>query len=490
MEVSLTTEKPLVSTSDTFVAFDFEGASNICKYFEGRLEAQVKEVVSSGDFLGKDGQVSLVYAEKPRRLLLIGLGKKEKFHLNKVRVASALAVNYARQIGVEELSFPVFGKYLGLSESDIVSAIAEASILASHKFDWYKSEKIPVKLQRVKICVGKEDALMSKALKYSVIVAGNVCKARNIVNTPASIAVPKYVADMAVEHCRKLKLKCKVLGKKELEKMGANGILAVNSGSENEPRMVVIEYSPKNAKKTYALVGKGITFDSGGLDIKPAPSMETMKQDMSGSAAVLYAVLSAAELQLPVRVVAIMALTENSIGPNAYKPGDIIKTMSGKTVEVLNTDAEGRIILSDAIHYAKSFKPDYIIDVATLTGACFIALGSEASGLIGNNAELIKKIKDAAERTFERAWELPFYEEYDNYIKSDFADIKNVTSNQPSGGGALTAARFLARFAEGSKWAHLDIAGTAWSDADVGFNPRGATGVGVRLLTMVLSSDE
>ncbi len=498
IEVTLTDKQPLDSTNDTVVAFDFEGSPYVAKYFEKsqKLSGQVKDLISSGDFQGKDGQVSIIYtvgSAKPKRVMLVGLGAKDKFHLNKVRLAAAQAVNYSRQIGVEEIVFPVFGKHLGIAEQDIVAAIAEASIMAEHKFDVYKSEKQPVKLKRVKIAAGKPDGSLQKAVNYAVTVANNCCKARDLINTPASVATPKYIAEKAAELCKAQKeLQCTVMDKKELQKMGANGILAVSSGSENEPRMVVIEYTPKNAKKTYALVGKGITFDSGGLDIKPAASMETMKLDMSGAAAVLFTALSAAELKLPVKVIGIMALAENMPGAKAYKPGDIIRTMSGKTIEVLNTDAEGRVVLSDALHYAKSYKPDFIVDIATLTGACVVALGSEASGIVGNDAALLQKIKAAGDKTFERAWELPFYPEYQEYIKSDFADLKNVTSNQPSavsGGGAVTAARFLANFVEGFKWAHIDIAGTAWSETDSGYKPKGATGVGVRLMTWMLRSE-
>ncbi|MBI2142175.1 leucyl aminopeptidase, partial [Candidatus Woesearchaeota archaeon] len=429
VDISLTDKQPLDSTSDTIVAFDFEGTPYVVKHFEksAKLGEQVNALISSGDFQGRDGQISVVYtfgAAKPKRALLVGLGKKDAFHLNKVRIAAAQAVNYSRQIGVEELAFPVFGKYLGLSEQDIVMAIIESAIMAEHKFDVYKSEKQPVKLKRVKIAAGKPDGNLQAAAGYAVTVAENCCKARDLINTPASVATPEYVADKAAELCKAQKeLKCAVYGKKELQKIKAEGILAVAAGSGNEPRMVVIEYAPKNAKKAYALVGKGITFDSGGLDIKPAASMETMKLDMSGAAAVLFTVLSAAELKLPVKVIGIMALAENMPGSNAYKPGDIIRTMSGKTIEVLNTDAEGRVVLSDALHYAKSYKPDFIVDIATLTGACVVALGSEASGIVGNDAELLQKIKAAGDRTFERAWELPFYEEYQEYIKSDFADL-------------------------------------------------------------------
>ncbi|MBI2134159.1 leucyl aminopeptidase [Candidatus Woesearchaeota archaeon] len=490
MEVKLSFEKPLSSTSDTLVLFDFEGTPGMSGMLDGKLDSQLGEVSSSGDFQGKEGQICLIYTYgKPKRVMLVGLGKKEKFHLNRIRIAAAQAVNYSRGIGIVELSFSVTPRQVVFSESEIVSSLAEASILAFNKYDLYKSEKPQVKLATVKICCQKDEDSVRNALSFSSIVAKNVCSCRDLINTPGTISVPAYISGLALELCRKMKLKCTVLDKKALQKMGANAILAVGSASENEPRLVAIEYNPENAKVAYALVGKGITFDSGGLDLKSAAAMESMKHDMSGAAAVLFTLLSVAELKLPVRVIGVLALTENAIGPNAYKPGDIIKTMSGKTVEVLNTDAEGRIILSDALHYSKGFKPDYIIDVATLTGACIVALGSEASGVMGNDAALIARIREAGMRTFERVWELPLFDEYQNYVKSDFADVKNVVSNQPSGGGAVVAGKFLSVFVDDFKWAHLDIAGTAWSDSDSGYNPKGATGVGVRLLTCLLASE-
>ena len=497
IEVTITQEQQLKSTKDSLVAFDFENAPNVSKYFEKNIKLleQLKTIITSGDFTGKDYQIFLIHTYgsiDPKRIILVGLGNKEKFHLNKLRVAAGQVVNFARQLGIEELSFPLFGKYLGLSESEIVTAITEASILAGHKYDINKSERQPIKLKRVKIAAGKQDPALEEACNYGKIVAEKTCLARDLVNTPASTATPKYIADKAVEISKMYKeIKCTVFEKKDLQKMGANGLLAVGAASINEPRMVIMEYVPKAYKKTYCLVGKGITFDSGGLDIKPASGMESMKHDMSGAAAVLYTAACAAELKLAVRVIAIMPLTENMVGPMSYKPGDIIKTMSGKTIEILNTDAEGRVVLSDALHYAKTFKPDFIVDIATLTGACVVALGTEASGLVGNNQEIIEKIKVAGTKTFERVWELPFYPEYQDYIKSDFADLKNVTSNQPGGGaGALTAARFLANFIDNEKWAHLDIAGTAWSDFDSGYKPKGATGVGVRLLTCLLNAEK
>jgi leucyl aminopeptidase len=279
-------------------------------------------------------------------------------------------------------------------------------------------------------------------------------------------------------------LKCTVFNKRQIERLEMGGLLAVNRGSSQEPRFVVLEYSPARARKTVCLVGKGITFDSGGISIKPAEKMEEMKFDMCGAATVIGSIQAAARLRLPVRVVAVFAATENLPGGNAYKPGDIITMMSGKTVEIVNTDAEGRMILADALHYAARFKPDHLIDYATLTGACVVALGAEATGLFSTDDELARKLIDAGEQVGERFWRMPAWDEYKEYIRSEWADMKNSGGRW---GGAITAAVFLKQFVTCPSWAHLDIAGTAYSD-DGAKGPRGATGAGVRATVEFLQS--
>jgi leucyl aminopeptidase len=266
-------------------------------------------------------------------------------------------------------------------------------------------------------------------------------------------------------------------------KMG--GLLAVNRGSAEEPRFIVLEYSPRKAKKHVALVGKGITFDSGGISIKPADKMEEMKFDMCGAAAVLGTIQAAAMLALPVRVTGIIASTDNLPSGSAYKPGDIITTMSGKTVEIVNTDAEGRMILSDALHYASELKPDHILDYATLTGACVVALASEAAGLFSNNDELAQKLIECGERVGERLWRLPEWDDYKELIRSEWADMKNSGGRW---GGATTAAVFLKEFVNCPSWAHLDIAGTAYAEHETVREARGATGAGVRVTIAFLES--
>jgi len=486
LKIELSSEKVLNSTSDTLLIPKFEDAD-----FSPDLQAAVlNDVIKAGDFQGKDGQVNLVYTQgklKPKRIILAGLGKKEKFHINKFRLAIALAINTARAIGVKELAIPILNS---TDSENLIIASAEACMLANHKYDLFKTDKIIPKLELVKLVCEKKNVANSAALNYSVIVAENSIKTRDLINTPATTATPAYIAELA-KKLGKGKYKCTIYDKKTLKKLGMNALLAVASGSVSEPKLVVLDYTPKKAKKTIALVGKGITFDSGGLSLKPAGAMETMKDDKSGACVVLYTVLAAAELKLPIRVIGVMALTENMISSTAFKPGDIIKTMSGKTVEVLNTDAEGRIILADALTFAQKFKSRYLIDLATLTGACIVALGSEAAGLLGNDQHLMDSLKAAGEKTYERVWQMPMFDEYGELIKSDFADMKNVISNMPgSPAGVITGAKFLEAFIQpATKWAHIDIAGTSWMEMEKGYKPKGATGFGVRLLTEFLKEE-
>jgi leucyl aminopeptidase len=284
---------------------------------------------------------------------------------------------------------------------------------------------------------------------------------------------------------RSVGVKCTVYGRKEIERMKMGGLLAVNRGSAEEPRFIVLEYSPRKARKHVALVGKGITFDSGGISIKPAEKMEEMKFDMCGAAAVIGTIEAAAKLELPVKITGAIPSTDNLPSGSAYKPGDIITMMSGKTVEIVNTDAEGRMILGDALHYASQLKPDHLLDFATLTGACVVALANEAAGLFSNDDELARKLIECGERVGERLWRLPEWEEYKDLIRSEWADMKNSGGRW---GGAVTAALFLKEFVDCPSWAHLDIAGTAYAEHETPRESRGATGAGVRVTVAFLQS--
>ncbi len=291
---------------------------------------------------------------------------------------------------------------------------------------------------------------------------------------------PGYLADSANELAVNHGLECRVYEQAEMEKLGMNALVGVGKGAAEPPRLIVLEYHGANTKgRPVVLVGKGLTFDSGGISIKPGAGMEEMKTDMAGGAAVLGTMDAAARLKLPINLIGIIPTAENMPDGKAFKPGDVLTSMSGTTIEITNTDAEGRLILCDALHFALKFKPSVMIDLATLTGACVVALGHEASGLMGNNQRLVDALKGSGERCGERLWPLPLWDEYGEVMKSDIADLKNAGSRD---GGSITAGWFLKQFVGKTAWAHLDIAGTAWGDKARPYCPKGATGVGVRLL--------
>ena len=310
------------------------------------------------------------------------------------------------------------------------------------------------------------------------MLASAIRTVKDLANAPSNLLTPSRLAERAAQVAKDTGVKCTVYDKRDIEKMKMGGLLAVNRGSSEEPRFIVLEYAPRKAKRHVALVGKGITFDSGGISIKPAEKMEEMKFDMCGAAAVIGTLETAAKLDLPLHITGLIPSTENLPSGSAYKPGDIITMMNGKSVEIVNTDAEGRMILGDALHYASELKPDHIIDYATLTGACVVALGSEAAGLFSNDDELARKLIECGERVGERLWRLPEWDEYKELIRSDWADMKNSGGRW---GGASSAAVFLKEFVNCPSWAHLDIAGTAYAEHETPREARGATGAGVRV---------
>lgn len=418
-------------------------------------------------------------------LVLVGLGKEPTIHL--LRKAAGTTARVCRDLCAKKAGTALLSADLEGSVKAKAQAIAEGTLLGLYQFNKYKTvDKDKQKfLESVELIVdAKEKADVEEGLRRGCVIATNVRLARDLVNEPASALYPEKMEEAVRSALKDLPVKLTAYGKKELEKMGMGGILAVNKGSVHEPRLLLLDY--EGAKNVpLALVGKGVTFDSGGLSLKPADYMEDMKSDMAGAAAVFAAIKSAAELKLPVHVLGFLSVTENLPGGDAYKPGDIIKAYNGKTIEVLNTDAEGRIVLADALSYAETFKPSAIIDLATLTGACVVALGNVTSGVMGTDQKLIGKVLDAAGHTDDRAWQLPLYDEYSDMMKSDFADLKNI-SGKSGGAGAETGAAFLKAFVEKTPWCHLDIAGPAWIEKDGPLNVSGGTGAGVRLLVKLL----
>ena len=433
-------------------------------------------------------------------LLLLSLGNDGK-GVNKFGAAERvrrLGALVQQKVSAEKLntvvvhlnSFHVSSAKLNASSEEMAAAFLEGFALAAYQFKKYFTK--PNKSRPFEVVLVAADATQEAAFEKGLnraqaIVSGTeVC--RNLGNEPSNYLTPKVYADTAVQLAKRFGLKTKVLTEREMAKEGMGLLLGVGQGSVNPPRLVVLEYAPKKYNKTIALVGKGITFDSGGISIKPSARMEDMKHDMCGSSAVLGATLAAAQLKLPVRIYCVVALAENMPSGNAIQPGNILKSRAGKTVEVTNTDAEGRLILADALDYIQDSKPDYIIDLATLTGAVSITLGRACAGLMSNDDDYTRLILNAAGHSGERLWELPLFDEYFDDLKSEYADMRN-SGDSPSHGTAK-AAMFMAQFIRPEqKWAHLDIAAVAYGMGQVPYNPKKASsGFGVRLLVSLAES--
>ncbi len=424
-----------------------------------------------------------------QRVMLAGAGDEKKLTLQKLRALSGRTARRLEKSGARDVS--IYFSELnvrGVSLADKVQAIAEGVWLGLYVFDKYHTSKKENKraLRSVTIMVPSRRDLdaAETAVETAKAVAAGTNFARDLANEPGNVCTPEFLGEQAAALKHK-KLKVTVMDKQAIEKAGFTALLAVNQGSAKEPRFIVLEYNGgKKGDAPVALVGKGLTFDAGGISIKPGQAMDEMKFDMCGSAAVLGVFKAVTEMSLPVNLLGVIPSTENLLGSAAYKPGDIITSYKGVTIEVLNTDAEGRIILCDALAYAAEKKPAEIIDFATLTGACVIALGSQATGLMGTGEKVKAGLKKSGDYTHDRVWELPMYEEYQEQIKSKIADIKNIGGREA---GTITAACFLSRFVDDIPWAHLDIAGTAWNMKGTDISPVGATGAGVRLVVDYLA---
>ncbi len=453
------------------------------------LPAAAGVLLEPADFNGTVGQTLLLYprgAVAPKRLLLVGLGKREALTTESIRRVSATAVKEAQKLLVDDITVGVNGD-LPLAPEAAAQAFAEGLELGAYRFLGYRANLSEAQTFEVKQATvfTKANAQTQAGVALGQTIAGGVSFARDLVNGPGYAMTPAALGEEAVSLGKRLGLKVTVLDMAQLIEEGFGGILAVGKGSANEPRFIVMEYGKASKDKpTICLVGKGLTFDSGGLSLKPPDAMETMKSDMGGAAAVFGAMQAAAELKLPLHLVGLVSSAENMPSSNAYRPGDIVKTLSGKTIEVLNTDAEGRIILSDALYYAQRYNPAAIVELSTLTGAIIIALGAHATGMFATDQALADKLSQAGEVSGERVWQFPMWDEYHQMVKSEIADLKNL-AGRPA--GSITAATFLAAFVGDYPFAHLDVAGTAWVDRPVKpYDSHGGTGVGVRLLTEFL----
>ena len=451
----------------------------------GVRETGLAKAYADAKHTGKRGEALLVTRRDRDRfvagaVLLVGVGKKEDFTVEAARRALGRAATTARRFGTVATTFPQ--AFTAAKAADAVQAAAEGLGLGDYRFDRYRSKSENGKgVTRVEVLGSRKWPAkpLKDAVKRAAIVVDAVCWARDLVNTPAGDMPPAEIAREAQRMARSVGLTCKVWNESQLDKGGFGGILGVGKGSVNPPRLIELTYTGAGNATPIALTGKGIAFDSGGLSIKDAKGMETMKDDMGGAASILGTMKAIARLKPKINVIAAIPCSENMPSGSAQKPGDVITHRGGTTSEVLNTDAEGRLVLADALAFLGERKPELIVDTATLTGACVVALGTSITGAMGNDDALIRELIAAGEATGEPIWQLPLHKEYRALIDSPVADIKNVGDRW---GGAITAAWFLAEFVGETPWCHLDIAGPAFSDRGTDLSPRGATGAPVRTL--------
>ncbi len=487
--------------AEVLVLSQYEGEKTLSEEaaeVDQALRGLLRDLLKSGEFEGKSGQTSLVHTQgriPAKRVLLVGLGKKSSATLDTVRQAMGTVTKRVRAIGVRSFATPLHGRTLpGTGTLLLAQAMAEGALLGGYQFTVYRttSGEDTTSLQAVTLLEPGTSALpdMKEGVRRGVAAAEAAMYVRDLCNHPSNVMTPTRIAAEAKQVAKERAVTVKILEQREAEKLGMGAFLGVARGSHEPPKFIVLEYKGGGGngrgRRPIVLVGKTITFDTGGISLKPSENMEQMKADMTGGAEVLATVRAAARLKLPLHVIGILPATENMPGGRAIKPGDILKTLSGQTVEVQNTDAEGRLILADGLTYASRLKPAAVIDIATLTGACVVALGQFAIGLFGNNDALKDRVRQAGATAGERVWEMPLWDDYFEQLKSDVADMRNIGGR---GGGMITAALFLSKFVGDVPWVHLDIASTDWSDRERAYIPKGPTGIGTRLLLQYLLNE-
>ncbi len=486
MEFNIKSGSPEKQRSACVVVGVFESRklSLPAELIDNAAEGYLAELLRRGDMEGKAGNTLLLHKVpgiEADRVLLVGLGKEKEFREKEYRAAIATAVRTLNETGGFDGTLTL--TELPVKKRDFAWRIRQAVIVIQetlYRFDQLKSKKDEVRrpLRKLTLCVERRNELAAaeQALQEGQAIAGGMNLMKNLANLPGNICTPTYLADQARELAREHELSVDILGRTEMEQLGMHSLLAVARGSHQPPQFIVLKYLGGTADdKPIVLVGKGVTFDTGGISLKPAPDMDEMKYDMSGAASVLATVKAAAQLKLPLNVIAVVPTVENMPGGAATRPGDIVTSLSGQTIEILNTDAEGRLILCDALTYVERFDPACVVDVATLTGACVIALGHVVSGLLANDDGLARELLDAGNASWDRAWQMPLLEDYQELLQSNFADMGNIGGRAA---GTITAACFLSRFTKKYDWAHLDIAGTANKSG----KDKGSTGRPVPLL--------
>jgi leucyl aminopeptidase len=495
MQVTVQVGRAETTSAEVLVLTHCEGeglAPQDAALLDRALGGSLRKLVQSKEFEGKANEVLLYHTQgtvPAKRLALVGLGKQSEVTLETIRQALGSAAKRVRQakVGSFSVALPTVTPD-GMSSLEVAQAMVEGAILGSYQFTVYRSDAVSGQdVAGMKILIPQKGQLrqVTEGVRRGIATAEATVFVRDLCNHPSNVLTPTRVASEAKAIAKAEGITIKILEQKEMERLGMGALLGVARGSQEPPKFIILEYNgaKKKDERPVVLVGKTITFDTGGISLKPAENMEHMKADMTGGAEVLASIRAAARLKLPLRLISILPVAENMPGGRAMKPGDIVKTLSGKTVEVQNTDAEGRLILADGLAYARRYKPAALIDIATLTGACVVALGQFAIGMFGTDQALKEQVRKAGQRAGERVWEMPLWEEYFEQLKSDVADMRNIGGR---GGGMITAALFLSKFVGDCPWVHLDIASTDWSERERAYIPKGPTAIGTRLLMQYL----
>ncbi|HUE84020.1 MAG TPA: leucyl aminopeptidase [Pyrinomonadaceae bacterium] len=480
-----------VQTLAVAVFKDEQATEGILKELDDLSGGVVSSVIEAGELKGKEGETAYLHLTGEnrgfRRLLLIGVGERADYRAAQVSQFAGTAIRFLNSRHVKTIAVAPRAED---DPEEVASTVVQGAIIGQFEPDKYRTiDKEQKEIDRLTVLIeGAEESALQRGVERGRIIGEAVNLTRDLANEPGGYLTPTIMAERAREIATRFNLEIDVLDEERMEAEGMGSLLSVARGSDEPAQLIVLKYTPKekigNAEGLLALVGKGITFDSGGISLKPGENMELMKYDMSGGATVLGVLQALAQLQLPVPVLGVVPCAENLPSGKATKPGDVVRAMTGKTIEVINTDAEGRLILADAIAYARKLGATRVVDLATLTGAVTIALGDVNVAVLGTDQELIDDVINSGKEVGEKFWQLPLDKEYTKQIKSDIADIKNVGGRKA---GTITAAAFLKEFAEGLSWAHLDIAGTAWGDEAKPYRSKGPTGIAVRtLINMVI----
>jgi len=497
MDTRLIAANPAEFETECLVTFSLDHGSNkkpepALTPKQAGLEAAISELISSGEISGKSCEAVLLHHPrglKAKRLLVIGGGKAKAFSHTELRKSAGTALRALKPKMIKSCAFII--PDLATGSEDAVRSMVEGAYVADFDPDTYRSDRKDFSMKEITLVApaGADQAKLQRALEQARIIGESQNFTRELVNEPGNRLTPTMLADRAKKMCESVGLKCEIMGPDKIKEMKMGAFWSVAQGSAEEPRLIVMQYTPQGApeKPVLGLVGKGITFDTGGISIKPADGMEKMKYDMAGGAAMIGAMRAIALLKPKVKVIGIVCATENMPGGKAQKPGDVQIAMSGKSIEIINTDAEGRLVLADGLHYAKTLGCTHLIDAATLTGACVVALGTVNAGIFANDEDVYQHFTRALTRSGEKFWRLPLDQEYLDMIRSSIADIMNTGGRW---GGASTAAVFLKEFAEETPWVHLDIAGTAWIDDNKPWIAKGPSGIAVRSLVEFVKTFE